>query len=64
MVLVFKTLHDADFAAIQLSNHGFKILRSEFQSKGVAIEVAANPDEGLELDLEKLGLQNITTIII
>ena len=60
MVLVFKTNRDADFAVLQFATNNVKFRRCD----GTAIEIVADPGDGLELDLEKLGLEGISSIII
>lgn len=60
MVLVFQTRRDADFAVLQFATNDIKIRRCD----GTAVEIVADPGDGLELDLERLGIQGITAIII
>ena len=59
MLIVFKTTRDADFAVIQFAKNKIHVRRGD----NLTVEIPSSED-GLQIDIEALGLEGITTIII
>ena len=59
MLIVFKTTRDADFAVIQFAKNKIHVRRGD----SITIEIPSSED-GLQIDIDALGIEGISSIII